>query len=221
MKINIVIPAKGNSSRIQNKNMFRIGNKSLVYLACEKVLKCTNINKVYLDTESTRIISDVQDLTAQGLEIIRRPLLLANNDIGANEMMIYALHSVDDCDLLLQTFCTSPLLTHQTIDKCIEQFISEGYSKYDSFCTVTDMQEYLWQNNKPINFSKDKIPNSFELEKIQVETHGLYGIKVEALIKNKTRVGENLMLIRIPKLEAFDINEKEDIKILERLYVTV
>jgi len=219
MKINIVIPAKGNSTRIKAKNMIKLNGKSLVYLACEKVLKCKNIDNVYLDTDSQEILSDVSELIHKGLKIINRSPLLANNDIGANEMMIYALHSVEECDLLLQTFCTSPLLSSETIDDCIEKFLSNGNEQFDSFFTVVNMQEYLWKDNKPINFCKERLPNSFELEKIQVETHGLYGIRPASLLENKTRVGINPMLIEISKLESFDINDNEDIEILERLYV--
>ena len=50
-----------------------------------------------------------------------------------------------------------------------------------------------------------------------METHGLYGITVQSLLKNKTRVGENPMLINIPKIESIDINEKGDIDLVERL----
>ena len=116
MKINLIIPAKGTSQRIKNKNLCTINGKSLVRLACEKALRCSNVNEVYLDTESEEIISSVADLEKSGLKIIKRAKELANNDIGANEMMVYGLHSVSDCDVLLQTFSTSPLITSKTID---------------------------------------------------------------------------------------------------------
>ena len=64
MKINLIIPAKGTSQRIKNKNLCTINGKSLVRLACEKALRCSNVNEVYLDTESEEIISSVADLGA-------------------------------------------------------------------------------------------------------------------------------------------------------------
>ena len=42
MIISIVIPAKGTSQRLENKNLLKIEGKSLVEMACEKVLKCKN-----------------------------------------------------------------------------------------------------------------------------------------------------------------------------------
>ena len=103
MKINLIIPAKGTSQRIKNKNLCTINGKSLVRLACEKALRCSNVNEVYLDTESEEIISSVADLEKSGLKIIKRAKELANNDIGANEMMVYGLHSVSDCGVSRHT----------------------------------------------------------------------------------------------------------------------
>ena len=218
MKISAIIPAKGNSERIQNKNLLKINNKTLVYQACEKVLNCKFIDNVYLDTESDEIKYNVKDLIPKGLKIIHRPFCLANNDIGANEMMIYGLHSIDECDLLLQTFCTSPLLTASTIDNCIQNYLENGYPKHDSFFTVLEVQEYFWKNSKtPMNFSTKELPNSFELDKLYMETHGLYGIMTSSLIETQTRVGKNPMLIKVPRLESLDINNREDVELIERV----
>jgi len=217
MKINIVIPAKGKSQRISNKNLYQINGKSLIYLACEKALNCKNIQNVYLDSESPDIIHSVKPLFNAGLKLINRHYSLANNDIGANEMMVYALHSVEECDILLQTFCTSPLLTSETMDKCIEMFVNKGIPKHDSFFTTTDVQEYFWKDNKAYNFCTKNLPNSFDLPVLKMETHGLYGITTSALLEHKTRVGKNPMLITVPKIESLDVNVKDDLNLIERL----
>jgi len=217
MKINLIITAKGNSIRIKNKNLHEINGKTLVFHACEKALKCININDVYLDTESDDIIASVKPLLSKGLKLIRRHPSLATNDIGANEMMIYGLHSISECDVLLQTFCTSPLLKFETIDSCIEKFVNYGIKSHDSFFTTVDVQEYFWKDGKSYNFSTKELPNSFELEVLKMETHGLYGITVDSLLRNKTRVGANPMMIGISKIESLDINVGEDLELIERL----
>ena len=217
MKANIIIPAKGTSDRLKNKNLLETDGESLVYRACKKLLRCNNIDNVYLDTESDEIKHDIKPLLSRGLKLIQRPRSLACNDIGANEMMVYALHSAEECDLLLQTFCTSPLLRAETIDDCIRIFLDNGFPKHDSFFTTIDVQEYFWKDNKPMNFCEKELPNSFELEKMQMETHGLYGITTESLIQTKTRIGFNPMLINISKIESLDINTREDMDLIERI----
>jgi N-acylneuraminate cytidylyltransferase len=90
-------------------------------------------------------------------------------------------------------------------------------TKHDSFFTVVDVQEYFWKNGKAYNFSTKELPNSFELDILKMETHGLYGITVDSLLKNKTRVGNNPMMINITKMESLDINVEEDLQLIERI----
>ena len=217
MHITLVIPAKGVSERVKNKNLYRIGGKTLVRMACEKALLCKNVNAVYIDTESEAILQDVSELFVKGLKVIKRPKEFSNNFIGANEMMVYALHSIGETDLICQTFSTSPMITHQTIDKCIAEFLESR--DHDSFFTVTSVQEYFWdEQSRPINFDPMKLPNSFDLPKMYMETHGLYGIKPEALLKMKTRVGSNPLLIKINRNEALDIDDADDIVLFNKIY---
>ena len=218
MHVTLVIPAKGVSERVKNKNLYRVGGKTLVRMACEKALQCQNVNAVYIDTESEAILQDVSDLFSKGLNIIKRPKEFSNNFIGANEMMIYALHMIEETDLLCQTFSTSPLITSKTIDRCIDAFLES--SDYDSFFTTIPVQEYFWdESSKPINFNPDILPNSFELPKMLMETHGLYGIRPEALLETKNRVGNKPMPIEISKIEALDIDDEDDLYIYEKIFM--
>lgn len=217
MHVSLVIPAKGVSERVKNKNLYRVDGKTLVKMACEKALDCKNVNAVYIDTESEAILQDVSDLFSKGLKVINRPKEFSNNFIGANEMMIYALHMIEETDLICQTFSTSPLLTSDTIDSSIEAFLESN--EYDSFFTTTTVQEYFWdEKNQPINFDPKLLPNSFELTKMHMETHGLYGIRPEALLETKQRVGKNPMLIGISKIESIDIDDEEDLYIFEKIF---
>ena len=186
-------------------------------MSCEKLLQCNNIDDVYIDTESEKIIMNIEHLFKKGLKLIKRPKELATNDIGANEMLVYGLHLIERCDLIVQSFATSPLIKYETIDNCIEEFLKRG-NEHDSFFTASKMQEYFWDNNaKPINFDIKKLPNSFELDPIYMETHGLYGIYSQTLLETKTRIGNNPMIIPIPKIESFDIDDHEDLEIIEQI----
>ncbi len=216
MKISVVVPAKGSSDRVREKNLIKVLDHSLTEMACEKLLKSKIIDNVYLDTDSEKIIDDVLHLFSKGLKLIRRPKELANNKITANDLIVYALHSIDKCDLILQSFVTSPLLKIETIDQCIKKFIKS--KKHDAFLTVESTQEYWWsKNGQPTNFDINILPNSVDLEKIYKETHGLYGIYTKSLFKNKNRFGSNTMLIETSKVEGLDINDEDDLKFLRAI----
>ena len=218
MKISIVIPAKGSSERLKNKNMLKINSKSLTYRACEKCLNVPLINNVYIDTESDEIISDVYPLVKEGLKVIKRPEYLATNQYGGNELIVFEQSVIEKCDLLLHTYPTSPLITSETINTVIQKYLDNS-EKYDSFFTAVHFQEYIWDQNGPINFSLDELPNAVNLPaNVFVETHGLYGIKDSALTKYKRRLGAKTMPVLIPREQSMDINYEEDFKLLEILW---
>lgn len=221
MKVNLIIPAKGYTKKLKNKNFFTVESKTLIEMVCEKALNCKNIHNVYLDTECDKIKALVSHLFAIGLKIINRPKSLTCDSITASDMMIYGLHSTSECDLLVQTFPTSPLLSSETIDLCIEKFIN-SHDSHDSFITVCPMKEFLWKNKvkaETINFDKNKQPRSSELEELLIETHGLYGVKVDSLLKNKNRIGNKPMLINIPKIESYHVNSEQDLEIIKKLFL--
>jgi CMP-N-acetylneuraminic acid synthetase len=218
MKITAVVPAKGESQRLENKNLKQLGGVSLVELACEKLLKSKYIDDAYIDTESERIISEVQHLFSKGLKLIQRPKELATNSIGGNEMFVYSLHSVQETDILIHHYCTSPLIKPSTIDKVIGKFVN-NMNENDSFLTVVEDKGYYWsREGDPINFETDTLPNSQELEGKYKETHGIYGIMTESLIDHQTRLGDNPMLVPIPKRESFDIDTEEDMHIVRNIF---
>jgi CMP-N-acetylneuraminic acid synthetase len=217
MKITLVVHIKIVNDFFENNNLYSYKGKSLARLAIEKFLKSEIIDNVYLDTESNELISEFIDLQKKGLKIIKRPIQLTSNRIGANELLIWSLHNVEETDLIIQSFPTSPLLTIKTIDEVIKTFISKHHEK-DSFFTCIEKREYQWdQKFEPINFSKKKLPSRKNLDKIYVETQGLYGIYTKSLIKNKNRIGLNPVGIEISKKEAFIVSSKDDLEILEKM----
>jgi len=218
MKVSIIIPAKGNSERLKNKNMLELNGLSLVYRACQKCLDVESIDNVYLDTESEEMIRSVQPLVERGLKIIKRPEYLSTNEFGGNELIVFEQSQIEKSDLILHTYPTSPMITSDTIDDVIQHFIEYG-TEYDSFFTAIHFQEYIWNEHGPLNFTLEELPNAVNLPKnIVVETHGLYGIRDEALTRCKRRLGKRSLPIPIPRDQALDINYEEDFKLLEILW---
>tara|TARA_A200000159_G_scaffold3397_1_gene3500 strand:+ start:5598 stop:6275 length:678 start_codon:yes stop_codon:yes gene_type:complete len=219
MIVNAVIPAKGTSSRVEGKNLRRNSEgKSLTYLACEKCLEVSNIDNVYLDTDSQEIIDDVKRLLARGLKILWRPPELqrevpGNNRI--NELLVHAAENSEPCDVILHVHVTAPLLTANTLQRVIEEYI-ENIDTHDSFFTATHFRDYLWTpDHQAVNFDPEgELVNCADLPKFWLESHGAYGVKTATLASLKKRVGRRPLPIEIPDIEAFDVNSEQDLKLL-------
>ena len=103
MSVSIIVPAKGTSERVPSKNLLKLGGQSLVYSACEKCMQVSNIDTVYVDTESQEIIDDVTPLIEKGLRVIRRPDDMANNNTSGNDLIVFEQSMIEECDLVLHT----------------------------------------------------------------------------------------------------------------------
>ncbi len=217
MIINAVVPAKGNSTRVKDKNLQKVAGKSLVYLACERCLNTPSITNTYLDTEDQRIIDDVSQLVDKGLKIIHRPIELASNTTSGNELIVFEQKNMVECDAVLHTYATAPLLTSKTMEMVLQKF--KASPDHDSFFTAVHFQEFLWDNSgNPVNFPMGALPNAVDLPEFWLETHGLYGIRTTALNKLKRRLGEKVLPIEIPREEALDINYGSDLELLRILW---
>ena len=217
MIVNAVVPAKGNSTRVKDKNLQKVGGKSMTFWACERCLKTPSITNTYLDTEDDRIVNDVSELIAKGLKIINRPVELASNKTSGNELIVFEQKNMVDCDVVLHTYATAPMLTSETMEMVLQKF--KASPEHDSFFTAVHFQEFLWDNSgNPVNFPMGSLPNAVDLPEFWLETHGLYGIRTPALNKLKRRLGETVLPIEIPRAEALDINNESDLQLLRILW---
>lgn len=216
MKIAGIIHARGTNTRTRNKNLYRINGKSLVRLACEKLLKCETIGGKYLNTEDDGVILECEDLESHGLQIIHRPPELAADYVTGNDLMAFALHSIEYCDVICELGAHAPLLSAETIDACISQFI-ENTNRFDSFLTVEKLHEHMWGASKPKNYELKHLPTKYELPPMLRETHGLYGIKTGEFLRAKSRTGKSPLLYELGRREAMDIHTWEDFQISRAL----
>ena len=64
-KVVAFVPAKGSSERIENKNAKLLDGRPLVVHTLDKLLKCRNVDDVFLDTESDEIAKLARHLPVQ------------------------------------------------------------------------------------------------------------------------------------------------------------
>ena len=206
MKVVAILPVKGNSERIENKNIKLLDGKPLFLHTLEKLLQCDFIDEVYLDTESEQIIDIVSEY--DNLNILKRSKELASNKTDGHELFYNEVKNIDS-DIYVQILCTSPFIKKETIKKGIDILKTK---KYDSVVLVKKDKQYLWNDSKPL-YSTDKIPNSIDLPETIVETMGLYISTKEASMESKKRYSGNVYLLEAEVIESIDVNYPSDFKL--------
>ena len=69
--------------------------------------------------------------------------------------------------------------------------------KIDSILTCKKIFSWFWFKKKPINYKPQKLPRSQDALPVVQETTGLYGIRRNALIKYKCRIGKKPIFFEV------------------------
>ena len=97
---------------------------------------------------------------------------------NGNDLLNYH-HKIIKADNYFQLFITSPLMSVNTINKCIK--ILKQNKKIDSILTCKSIYSWFWFKGKPINYKPKVLPRSQDAKPVVIETTGLYGIKEKSL----------------------------------------
>jgi len=207
MKVIALMPIKLKNERCPGKNIRLLGNKPLLQYELESLKEtglCDEIN-VYCSDEA------VIPYLPQGINFLKR---LKELDLPtSNFTQIFSCFlSEKDADIYVYAHATAPFVTVDTMKQCIEA-VRTG--KYDSsFCAVK-LQEYLWQDGKPLNFDATNIPRTQDLKPIYQETSGVYVFTKEVFLKYKRRIGINPFVKEVSFREAVDIDNPSDFDLAE------
>ncbi|HEH5157339.1 TPA: acylneuraminate cytidylyltransferase family protein [Campylobacter coli] len=218
MKINVLLPMKGYSERVKNKNMKDFNGFPLYHAIARTLLKSSYVNKIFINTDSDIIASDAKKSFGDGIVIIERPLEIQGDFVSMNDIIAYDLTQCDG-EYFLQTHSTNPLLKTSTIDLAIKKFF-DNLDLYDSLFSVTKVQTRFYDKNaKAINHNPQKLLRTQDLEPMYEENSNFYIFSKKSFeLAGKKRIGLKPQIFSMNKLEAVDIDNPEDFILAELLY---
>jgi len=217
-KIVSLLPMKGNSERVPNKNLKIFNSKPLYHSIVNTLLESKYVTDIIINTDSEKIKKNIKDSFPQ-IKIIDRPKEIQGDFISMNKIIANDISKIDS-DFFLQTHSTNPLLKVSTIDNAIEEFF-KNLKTYDSMFSVNSFQSrFFYKNNKPINHNPLELIRTQDLDPIYEENSNFYIFSRESFIKsNQNRIGLKPNLFPTDKIESIDIDDLNDFKIAESLII--
>jgi CMP-N-acetylneuraminic acid synthetase len=217
MKLIALLPMKGHSERVPNKNIKLFGSKPLYHIIMKSLIESEYIEKIVINTDSDYIAEDAQR-NFERIQIISRPEEIQGDFVPMNEIIAYDLRRIDG-EHFLQTHSTNPLLQMDTINKAIEVYFKE-LKEFDSLFSVTRMQTRLyWSDGKPINHNPQKLIRTQDLSPVFEENSNFYIFsKTSFFNAGNNRIGLKPQMFEMDRLEAIDIDQPEDFELAEILY---
>ena len=208
-----VVPARKGSQRVKNKNFKPFCGKNLLIHKIEVLKKINQIDEIIINTDSDEAIKIAEDL---GVSFKRREKYYASSECTNSEFWSHIAETTDS-NFIMFTNCTSPLIKEETYIKIIDSF-ETSKSRNDSINTVTEIKEYLYLDNKPLNFNPSKAPNSQNLPEIVKLNFAVNILSKEHMFKMKSLIGNKPLFHKLDDIEGFDINSNYEFEFAEYLF---
>jgi CMP-N-acetylneuraminic acid synthetase len=215
MKLVALLPMKGHSERVPNKNIRDFCGKPLYHWILESLLASDYIDHVVINTDSQRIANDAI-ANFDRVRVIDRPASIQGDHTPMNDIIAYDLSNTE-AEHYIQTHSTNPLLRTDTMNRAVERYLSR-LDEYDSLFSVTRLQTRLYsKDGLPMNHDPKILLRTQDLEPLFEENSNIYVFSKASFTKSKNRIGEKPQIMEIEKLESVDIDEESDFKIAEML----
>lgn len=205
------VPLKLNNERLPGKNTkpFTNGNPLITYIL-STLQQVSGIDEicVYCSDES------ICDYLPENVVYVPRDKSLDQNSTKILEVLQAFAREIPASHYVL-THATAPFLSPATIQKGLDAVIS---GTYDSALSVTPCKDFLWSENRPLNYDLSCIPRTQDLKDLYIETTGLYIYNRNLILEEGRRTGDHPFLISVPREEAIDINDPLDFIIADAWY---
>lgn len=203
------MPIKLNNERLPGKNIKILGDKPLLQYELLNLQRTNLVDSINVYCSDETICEYLPD----GVNFIKRSKKLDTASSNFTQIFSSFMKEVD-ADIYVYAHATAPYISVETMTDCIE---AVKYKGYDSAFCATKIQDYLWQNNEPLNFNACNLPRSQDINPIYRETSGVYVFSREVFEQYKRRIGKNPYIKEVSYKEAIDINEPKDFKLAEAM----
>jgi CMP-N-acetylneuraminic acid synthetase len=210
-----LIPARGGSKRLPNKNGLLLGNYPLlVHSILFAQANSAIIDEIYVSTDD----SNIKAIALQfGAKVIDRPAAISGDFEPTITSLQHVLQSINEeveNVVLLQP--TNPLRPQNLLKECFEKFVA---TDSDSLFTVSQNHQKLGKisNDKFVPFNYEIGQRSQDLEPLYFENGLLYITKAKSILDDKI-ISENAFPFVVNHIFAnVDIDTRADFEYAEFL----
>lgn len=215
-----IIPARGGSKRLPQKNILELDGKPLISYTIEAALGSSKLDNIIVTSEDEDILSIA---SKYDVELFKRPSKYALDNSSTIDTITNVINNIDkkfEYIILLQP--TSPLRTNKHIDEAIKLLEDKEADGIISVCEVDHPVQ--WSMTLPKNHNMDKFIANIDTSRSQdlplnYRLNGaIYIAKTEKLLKQNTRfLKENMFAYIMDKSSSIDIDDKIDFYFAETI----
>jgi len=218
------ICARGGSKGLPNKNLLKIGDKSLIGHTLTQAKAIDAIDCIIVSSDSNEILKEGEIYAADIL--LQRSAKLASDDAGKIDAIIDCLNHAEGnlnkhFDYVIDLDVTSPLRNLIDIENCLEFTKDQGFK---NLITVTNSKKNPYFNQIEITNegpqlvkSGHNIKGRQSAPKVYDMNASIYVWSRDFLINEKTLFSRDTIVYDMPEERSLDIDNELDFKIVKHL----
>jgi CMP-N,N'-diacetyllegionaminic acid synthase len=218
-----LITARGGSKGLPRKNILPINGVPLIGFTIQAALQSEEISHVFVTTED----DEIKKVSLQyGAEIINRPIELAADNSGSDEVIEHAIKLLSTMNYKFNTVVllqpTSPMRTSAHIDEAMTV-----YKKTNADCVISVFEPSHTAVKAYIELDDGKITGLFspnapytrrqDLPKSYQPNGAIYAFRVDKFMLHRKIPRENVFPYVMSENQSVDIDTIEDLTNFEHL----
>ena len=214
-----IIPARGGSKGLKEKNIYPVARKPLLAWTVLQALASSSIDQVFVSTDDQAIANVAIEY---GAEVIVRPPELAGDKASSESAILHAIGVIErdfqmPIDKVVFLQATSPLRKPDDIDRAVAVFIREGADSLISVTKADDLTLWESRNGKwtSVNFDYRNRGMRQDRPAQFIENGSIYMFKPETLVTFNNRIGEKLSVYEMEFWQTWEIDTLEEIDLIE------
>ncbi len=213
MKIVALIPARGGSKGIKNKNIIDLNGMPMLAYSITAALK-SKVDEVWVSTDSINI---KEVALRYGAKVIDRPKEFATDKSSTESVIQHFFTQVKYPTTLVLIQPTSPMILPIDIDNGIDKFIRGRYNTLFSASKTNDI--LLWNSQlQPINYDPIDRGTRQSRKNFTLHENGAFFIfSKKFFIRRKCRLGGRIGYSEMPYWRSFQVDNKEDLSNVKKL----
>ena len=215
----IVVPARGGSKRIPQKNIYPLRGKPLLAYTLEAVAASGLACPLYVSTDDERIATVA--LAYANVHVVMRPENLASDTASTEAVLLHVLDSVADAagnpQWIMTLPPTSPFRRPETIRRFAETARQSPHAQ-DCLMSITENRGDFWRLQPDGTLARlfpDAPRRQQERTPLFEENSAIYLSRVDSLRETGLILGRRVRGLVISEIEGFDINTVHDIRMAE------
>lgn len=213
MKIKALIAVRSGSERVVNKNIRPFAGSNLLDLKIRQLKSIKELDGIVVNSNDDRMLEIAEKL---GVETVKRDPHYATSSVSMSDVYKNMAENIDT-DLIMYANVTNPLVNTDSYTNGIKTF-KEISGKFDSLNSAHLVKEFMFLDNKPINYDLLNQPRSQDLPNIYALNFAFSILTKEHMIEYKNVIGRSPYMYELSEVESVDIDTEFDFEVAEFLY---